>query len=69
MIAWCKDAIDRLERKSSRDRNYLERRAARGTRTPTDEALEQDQLLLAELIVFLQEALAGALQVLGDDEG
>jgi hypothetical protein len=44
-----------LVRKMQRERAYLDRRAARGTHTPTDEAYEADQLLEADLLTMLDE--------------
>jgi hypothetical protein len=52
-IAW-------LERKQERERAYLERRARRGVRTPTDEVYEADQRELDGLLVVLREGLARA---------
>ncbi len=51
--AWIADRRARLHQKQARERAYLDRRALRGTHTPTDEAYEQDQLLENDL----QEAL------------
>lgn len=45
--AWIQRTRDAPTRKMQRERSYLDRRAARGTFTPTDEAYEQDQLRLA----------------------
>ena len=39
----------------ARERAYLDRRAARGTYTPTDEAYTADQLLEADLLAMLDE--------------
>lgn len=44
-----------LQRKQQRERAYLDRRAARGTYTPTDEAYEGDQLLEADILALLDE--------------
>ena len=44
-----------LHKKLVRERNYLDRRTARGTHTPTDDAYEADQNLLADLIALLDE--------------
>ena len=44
-----------LQKKMARERAYLDRRAARGTFTPTDEAHEADQLLEADLVALLEE--------------
>jgi hypothetical protein len=52
-IAWLIGMKERLERKQQRERNYLDRRAKRGTYTPTDEAYEQDQVLETELLALL----------------
>jgi hypothetical protein len=52
-IAWLIGMRERLSRKQQREQNYLSRRAARGTHTPTDEAYEQDQVLEAELLMLL----------------
>jgi len=53
--AWIGKTRTALERKKARERAYLERRAARGTRTPTDEAYEADQELEADLLDMLNE--------------
>lgn len=53
--AWIRHTRDALQRKMRRERAYLDRRAARGTYTPTDEAYEQDQLLEADLLSLLDE--------------
>jgi hypothetical protein len=53
--AWIQQTREALQRKMQRERNYLNRRAARGTHTPTDEAYEQDQLLEADLLALLDE--------------
>jgi len=42
-----------------RERAYLDRRAARGTHTPTDDAYEADQILEAELLAILDELAQG----------
>jgi hypothetical protein len=39
----------------ARERAYLDRRTARGTYTPTDQAYEADQLLEADLLAMLDE--------------
>lgn len=44
-----------LEQKQARERAYLDRRARRGIHTPIDDAYEQDQLLLADLLTMLDE--------------
>lgn len=53
--AWLASLRDRLQKKMARERAYLNRRAARGTHTPTDEAYEDDQQLEAELLDLLNE--------------
>ncbi len=53
--AWIQQTRDALQRKMRRERAYLDRRAARGTYTPTDEAYEQDQLLEADILTLLDE--------------
>lgn len=53
--AWIGSTRAALERKKARERAYLDRRAARGTPTPTDEAYEADQLLEADLLDMLTE--------------
>ena len=50
---WLQGLRERLQHKMQRERDYLDRRAARGTHTPTDEAYEHDQLLEAELLALL----------------
>ena len=44
-----------LEKKMARERTYLNRRAARGVSTPTDDAFEADQRLEADLVEMLHE--------------
>jgi len=56
---------ERLTRKQQRERNYLNRRAARGTRTPTDEAYESDQVLEQELLTLLDDLHRSALRAQG----
>ncbi len=53
--AWIGTTRAALERKKARERAYLDRRAARGTHTPTDDAYEFDQLLEADLLDMLSE--------------
>ncbi len=52
-----------LVRKMQRERAYLDRRAARGTYTPTDEAYEADQILEADLLALLDELTRAAREV------
>jgi len=58
--AWIGATRTALIRKMQRERTYLDRRAARGTYTPTDQAYEADQLLEVDLLALLDE-LAQAL--------
>lgn len=55
---WIGSTRAALQKKMARERAYLDRRAARGTCTPTDEAFEADQLLEADLLAMLNEARA-----------
>jgi len=43
----------RLVAKQTRERAYLDRRAARGTHTPTDDVYEADQELETDLLALL----------------
>jgi hypothetical protein len=60
--AYIGQLMDRLRRKQQRERAYLDRRASRGTRTPTDEAYEADQVLLEEVLSVLDEIYQGLLK-------
>ena len=51
---WIQGVRERLQQKMQRERAYLDRRAARGVSTPTDEAYENDQRLEAELLALLE---------------
>jgi hypothetical protein len=53
--SWIHTTRAALHKKLARERNYLDRRASRGTHTPTDEAYEGDQALLADLIALFDE--------------
>jgi hypothetical protein len=53
--AWLRATRSALQQKMQRERAYLDRRAARGTSTPTDEAYERDQLLEADVLALLDE--------------
>ncbi|GHO72616.1 hypothetical protein KSD_03870 [Ktedonobacter sp. SOSP1-85] len=57
---WLEGLRDQLVRKQQRERAYLDRRAARGTHTPTDDAYEADQILERELISLLDRLLEEA---------
>ena len=62
LAAWIRTTRAALQKKLARERAYLERRAARGTRTPTDDAYDADQPLLADLIALLDEMAASLAQ-------
>jgi hypothetical protein len=53
--SWIAATRTALQQKMARERAYLDRRAARGTYTPTDQAYEADQLLEADLVALLDE--------------
>jgi hypothetical protein len=55
MRAWIRATRTALQKKMQREQAYLDRRALRGTYTPTDEAYEQDQRLEADLLAILNE--------------
>jgi hypothetical protein len=55
--AWLEGLQSRLVAKQQRERAYLDRRAKRGTHTPTDDAYEEDQRLEDELLALLDELL------------
>jgi len=52
---WIRTTRGALERKQARERAYLDRRAHRGTHTPTDDVYEQDQQLEDDLLAMLDE--------------
>src|SRR5258708_6723346 len=58
LCTWIAATRTALQQKMARERIYLDRRAARGTYTPTDQAYEADQLLEADLLAMLDEARA-----------
>jgi hypothetical protein len=58
---------ERLLRKMARERAYLDRRAARGIHTTTDEAYEDDQQLEQDLLAILDLIEQAVLQ--SDDPG
>ena len=62
--AWIGSTRTALQKKMARERAYLDRRAARGTYTPTDEAYQADQRLEADLLAMLDEfeQLASGIQ-------
>lgn len=55
---WFKSLHKRLVQKMQRERAYLDRRASRGTNTPTDEAYRADQVLEQELLSLLDQLIA-----------
>lgn len=61
-IAYLESLADQLRTKRQRERSYLDRRAKRGTHTPTDEAYEADQLLEGKLLAILDELIALDIQ-------
>jgi hypothetical protein len=52
---WIHTTRDALHKKLIRERTYLDRRIDRGIHTPTDDAYEADQVLLADVIALLDE--------------
>lgn len=64
---WLTNLQDALQRKMQRERAYLDRRARRGIRTPTDEVYEQDQLLENDLLKLIEYCLT-QLAVKGTQE-
>lgn len=52
-LTWIAERRARLQQKQNRERAYLNRRAARGTHTPTDDAYEADQVLENDLLAAL----------------
>jgi hypothetical protein len=58
LSAWVQATRTALQQKMQRERAYLDRRAARGTHTPTDDAYEHDQLLEADLLALVSEMAA-----------
>ncbi|HLI06508.1 MAG TPA: hypothetical protein VKV40_08070 [Ktedonobacteraceae bacterium] len=62
-LSWIRATRAALARKMQRERAYLDRRAARGVATPTDEAYEQDQILEADLLTLLDEMEQTVLEV------
>ena len=60
LLAWLKQTRAKLAMKYAQERNYLDRRAKRGTHTYTDIQMEEDQVMLLELIRFLEEGIGAA---------
>lgn len=51
---WLEEQVDWLCKKQARELNYLQRRAKRGTHTPTDDAYNDDQSHEIAVIAFLE---------------
>ena len=51
---WIRSMRERLQQKMQRERAYLDRRAAHGIHTPTDDAYKADQVLESELLMLLE---------------
>ncbi len=68
ILALFEDLHRRLAAKMARERAYLDRRAARGTHTPTDEAYEADQILEQQLLDLLAQLQTTARAALADDQ-
>jgi hypothetical protein len=58
LASWIAATRAALVQKMQRERAYLDRRVARGTHTPTDDAYEHDQRLEADLLALLSEMAA-----------
>lgn len=58
---WIQGTRVHLQEKKAREKNYIDRRAARGTHTPTDEAYMRDQYLLEDLLWLLDEMEQGVI--------
>lgn len=56
---WIEGLRARLLTKKARERAYLDRRAGRGTHTPTDDAYEADQILEEEILLVLGDLAKG----------
>jgi hypothetical protein len=65
---WIRTTRAALQKKLARERAYLARRAARGTHTPTDDAYDADQPLLADLIALLDEMEASLAGGIADED-
>jgi hypothetical protein len=66
LATWREATRTALQQKMQRERAYLDRRAARGTHTPTDDANLHDQRLEADLLALLDE-MAASLGLEGRD--
>ena len=60
LLAWLKSTRAKLASKQAQERSYLDRRARRGTQTYTDAQMEQDQVMMLELLRFLDEGIGAA---------
>jgi hypothetical protein len=58
LVTWIQATRAALRLKMQREHNYLERRAARGIHTLTDDAYEHDQVVEADLLALLDEMAA-----------
>jgi hypothetical protein len=67
LASWIQATRAALVQKMQRERAYLDRRAARGIHTPTDDAYEHDQRLEADLLALLGET-ASSLGLEGREE-
>jgi len=59
-VSYTEQLIQRLQNKQTRDQRYLNYRAGQNRHTSTDDLLEQDQTLYAEILAILEEILLGA---------
>jgi len=59
-VLYLSQLMERLQAKQARERAYLKRRADRGTRTPTDEMYESDQVLEDEVLALLGDLYQAA---------
>jgi hypothetical protein len=66
-LAWIEDLKNRLSQKMQRERNYLDRRSARGTHTTTDDAYEADQVLEQEIMGLLEAVEQNINETLEDE--
>lgn len=56
-VAYLESLREELSKKQQRERAYLDRRAKRGTHTPTDEDYEADQVLESKILAVFDEML------------
>jgi len=65
-LIWIDARRSQLLKKQTRERAYLDRRAARGMHTPTDDAYEADSVLESELLEALDllgQCLQGSIHL------